>query len=107
LLLFALMNLLNIVRQALSKDRDKSYLNKYNLVIFAFVIWISFFDRYSFITQYKLSKNVHKLEERKADYERQLEEAIVERKTINSNIEKYGREKYYFHKPDEQIILIK
>ncbi len=101
------MDLINIVRRVLKSNDEMNYLNKYNLVIIAFVIWVSFFDRYSLITQYKLSRNVDKLEERKADYERQLEEAIVESQTINSNIEKYGREKYYFHKPDEQIILIK
>ena len=101
------MNLINIVRQVVKSNDEVNYLNKYTLVIIAFVIWVSFFDRYSLITQFKLSRNVDKLEERKADYEKQLEEAIVERQTINRDIEKYGREKYYFHKPDEQIILIK
>ncbi len=101
------MNLINIVRQVVKSTDEVNYLNKYTLVIIAFVIWVSFFDRYSLITQFKLSRNVDKLEERKADYEKQLEEAIVERQTINRDIEKYGREKYYFHKPDEQIILIK
>ena len=88
-------------------SRNKNYFNKYNIAIFAFVIWLSFFDRYSFVTQYKLIQNVNQLEEKKADYEELLEKALVERQQINNDIEKYGREKYFFHKPDEVVILIK
>lgn len=87
--------------------QSKHYFNKYYITAFAFVIWLSFFDRYSLVTQYKLSQNVKLLEDKKEDYENMLEDALVERKIINSDIEKYGREKYLFHRPDEEIILIK
>jgi len=85
----------------------KSFFNKYYLAIFAFVIWLSFFDRYSFYTQYKLSQNVQQLEDQQAAYEDQLQQALVERKVIERDMEKYGREKYLFHKPNEEVILIK
>lgn len=93
--------------EKLKSVRSKSFFNKYYLAIFAFVIWLSFFDQYSFYTQYKLSQNVNMLEDRKSAYEDQLQKALVERKTIESDIEKYGREKYLFHRPDEEVILIK
>jgi len=93
--------------EKLKSVRSKSFFNKYYLAIFAFVIWLTFFDQYSFFTQHKLSQNVKMLEDQKAEYEDQLQKALVERKTIESNIEKYGREKYLFHRPDEEVILIK
>ena len=84
-----------------------SAFNKYTAAIFIFCVWIGFVDKYSMINQVKLSKNVKRLEAAKADYEKQLEEAIIERDDINSNIEKYAREKYLFHKDNEQVILVK
>ena len=84
-----------------------SAFNKYTAAIFIFCVWIGFVDKYSMINQIKLSKNVHRLEAAKADYEEQLEEAIKERDNINSDIEKYAREKYLFHKDNEQVILVK
>lgn len=101
------MNLKEKLQNSLHSLKSKNYFNKYYIAIFAFVIWLSFFDRFSLITQYKLSQNLQELEDKKADYEELLAKALVERNTINSDIEKYGREKYYFHKPDEKIILIK
>jgi cell division protein FtsB len=84
-----------------------SFLNKYALTVIVFVIWVSFFDRYNLINQVKLSNSVSTLQEAKADYEKQLEEALKEREIINQDIEKYAREKYLFHKDNEKVILIK
>ena len=94
-------------RKAKKKQEERGWVNKYTLTILVFLVWLAFFDKYNFITQYKLSNNVEKLENQKSDYERMLEEALVERETINKNIEKYGREKYLFHKDNEEIIIIK
>ncbi len=101
------MNFKDKLLEKLYTVNSKSFFNKYYLAIFAFVIWLSFFDRYSLITQYKLTQSVNELKEQKTDYEEQLKAALVERKTIEKDIEKYGRERYLFHRPDEEIILIK
>jgi cell division protein FtsB len=95
------------VKKSRAKKQDKGWVNKYTLTTLVFFVWLAFFDKYNFITQFKLANNVEKLENQKADYERMLDEAVVERETINQNIEKYGREKYLFHKENEEIILIK
>ncbi len=95
------------VKKSKGKKQDKGWVNKYTLTTLVFLVWLAFFDKYNFITQFKLSNNVEKLENQKTDYERMLDEAVVERETINKNIEKYGREKYLFHKENEEIILIK
>ncbi|MBT8231538.1 MAG: septum formation initiator family protein [Saprospiraceae bacterium] len=101
------MNFKKIVLSKLNSFSFASLLNKYALVTAIFIVWVSFFDRYSLINQIKLSNNIEQLQEAKADYERQLEEALKEREIINQDIEKYAREKYLFHKDNEKVILIK
>lgn len=91
----------------ISDSLDSSFFNKYTIAIIAFLIWISFFDRYNLITQYKLSQTVDELVEERENYKKDLEIVLAERKAINSDIEKYAREKYLFHKDNEQVILIK
>lgn len=81
-------------------------LNKYSVAVFIFCVWIGFIDRYSLVNQFKLSKTVNRLETAKAEYESQLELALREREVINSNIEKFARERYLFHKDNEKIILV-
>lgn len=87
-------------------SQDKPFINKYTLAIIAFCIWVSFFDRYNLITQFKLSQNVKKLEQKEANFEALLKQAQEERITITKDIEKYGREKYFFHRENEEVILI-
>ena len=101
------MNFKEKLLEIITFSKDKPFINKYTLVIFGFLVWVSFFDRYNLVTQYKLSQNVQLLENKKVEYENQLEKALIERDVINRDIEKYGREKYFFHKDNEEIILIK
>lgn len=101
------MKQLNRFLKSLIPDKHTSWINKYTAVIIVFCIWIGFLDRYSLVNQFKLSQRLRKLETARIDYERQLEEAKKERDIINSNIEKFAREKYLFHKENEEVILIK
>ena len=95
-------------RQVFSRSILTTFsINKYSIAIVSFVVWISFFDRFNLVAQYKLSQSVEELESKKADYEALLSQALVEREVINKDIEKYGREKYLFQKDNEEIILIK
>lgn len=98
--------MLDIVLERI-KNLDYNWINKYTIVIILFVVWISFFDKYSLVTQYKLGQTLHELEERKVGYEDQLEDALVEREMIQNNLEKYARENYHMHKDNEQVIVIK
>ncbi|NNE25916.1 MAG: septum formation initiator family protein [Saprospiraceae bacterium] len=85
---------------------QRSWLNKYSLAVVAFVVWLAFFDKYNVFTQIKLSQSLNELAEKKSFYEMELEKAIKERDIINSDIEKYAREKYLMHKDNEQVIII-
>lgn len=95
-------NILNILRV-----KGFNWLNKYTVVIVLFVVWLSFFDKFSLVTQHRLGNTLSELEDKKADYEDKLEIAILEKKVLKANMEKYAREKYLMHKDNEQVIIIK
>lgn len=101
------MKILNKVKAYLNSLTVSALFDKHVLAIVVFVIWVSFFDRYSVVNQFKLSNNIEQLEQAKLDYEFQLKEALKEREIINSDIEKYAREKFLFHKDNEKVIVIK
>ena len=81
-------------------------MNKYVVFTAAFLCWMMFFDKYSFPTNYRLSKNVSQLETLKSAYEQKIVQARIEKKEIEENKEKYAREKYLMHKDDEDVIVI-
>ncbi len=83
------------------------WFNKYAITLAAFVVWMAFFDTHSIVNQFRLNKAIAKLETEKANYEDALEKALLDRKSIESDLEKYAREKYLFHKDNEEIILFK
>jgi cell division protein FtsB len=87
--------------------KDFNWVNKYTIVIVLFVVWLSFFDKFSLVTQHRLKSTLTELENKKAEYEEQLEIALEEKETLKQNKEKYAREKYLMHKDNEEIIVIK
>lgn len=101
------MSLKAKIRSFQEQIDKRSYINKYTITVAVFTIWLTFFDQYNLPSQLELSGNVNKLKEEKAEYERLLDLALIEQKDLDDNIEKYGREKFLFHKDNEEIILIK
>ena len=83
-----------------------SRINKYTIAASAFVLWLAIFDSHSFATQYKLSKTVNKLEAEKASYAEKLDIAIKDKLELENNKAKFAREKFLFHKDNEEIIVI-
>jgi len=80
--------------------------NRYFLVLALFFAWMVFFDRHDLLTQWKLSKSVEELEVKKAYFSEKIIEAKEDKKEIESNREKFAREKYYMHKKDEEVFII-
>ena len=80
--------------------------NRYFLVLALFFAWMVFFDRHDLLTQWKLSKSVEQLEYRKSYFSEKIIEAKKNKKEIESNREKFAREKYYMHKKDEEVFII-
>jgi len=87
--------------------KEINWINKYSVVILLFVIWLSFFDKFSLVTQHKLKKTLTELEDKKVEYEEQLEMALKEKETLKEKPEKYAREKYFMHKDNEEVIIFK
>ncbi len=85
-----------------------SYVNRYTLTIVAFMIWISCLDsQYSWIKQYKLTKQLMEMDDEKDTVVEKLAEAKVEYDELMTNKEKYAREKYFLSKPGEEVFIIK
>jgi len=84
----------------------KKWLNKYILTLILFVGWLMFFDKYNFFAQAKLNKSTAKLEAEYASILENIASALDEKNDLDLNHEKYGREKYYLHKDDEDVFII-
>ena len=85
-----------------------SYVNKYTITVVLFLIWISCIDgRYSWIKQYKLTKQLVEMEKEKEDVLEKLEVAREEYKELTENKEKFARERYFLRKSNEEVFIIK
>ena len=80
--------------------------NKYFLTLALFFAWMTFFDRHDILTQWRLSSAVEKLEQDKSYFSTKIEEAKQNKKEIESNREKFAREKYFMHKANEDVFII-
>ena len=82
--------------------------NKYYISILIFVVWIAFFDRNDFISQYTYNQ---KLKQLKRDKEYFLSEIENDKKNLEElisnshNLEKFAREKYLMKKENEDIFI--
>ena len=93
------------LRQAIQSMVAAGWLNKYTVAGGLFVIWMCFFDRHNFFTQWSLRRNVHELESSIRDYNEQLAKAEEAHRDLMNNKEKFAREKYFMHRPDEDIFI--
>ena len=85
---------------------SKVLLNKYLFATTIFLIWIIFFDKNAFVTQWSLGRTIDKLEDEKEFLIRETEATRLLQQDIISNKEKYAREKYFMKKPDEQVFIV-
>ena len=93
------------LRQVIAELIAAGWLNKYSVSAGLFVVWMLFFDKHNFFTQWNLRRSVHHLETSIEDYSEQLAEAEAAHKDLMNNKEKFAREKYLMHRPDEDIFL--
>ncbi len=82
-------------------------INKYFLVSACFLVWISFLDTHNLITQMKLKGIINQLKGEKQEFESLYLKAKDEKVALESNKEKYAREKYYMHKENEEVFIVK
>ncbi|MDR2224269.1 MAG: septum formation initiator family protein [Flavobacteriaceae bacterium] len=74
----------------------------------AFLVWISFFDSYSWLEHLNINKEIKKLEENKAYFENEIQKDKKAIKGLKNGdaTEKYAREKYYMKRENEDIYII-
>ncbi|MCC7232287.1 MAG: septum formation initiator family protein [Bacteroidia bacterium] len=83
--------------------------NKYTLTLLGFLVWLAFFDRNDFITTWSYHRQLNKLEQEKAFYDSEIAKNrmyLNELRTNNENLEKYGREKYFMKRDNEDVFVI-
>jgi cell division protein FtsB len=83
--------------------------NRFFIATIAFGIWITFFDNYSLIRQFKLKRELNELEEMKQNYRDQIEENKCELQELVTNkktLEKFAREKYLMKRDNEDIYIV-
>jgi len=82
------------------------FLNKYTIVVYAFIIWMLFFDRHNVRAQYELHQTIENMSIQKLDYEEKIKETAQRRATLDRDRERFAREKYLMHRPDEDVFII-
>jgi len=82
--------------------------NKYYLTLVAFIIWMLFFDNYSYFEHRFLNEQIDELNDNKKYYKSEIAKDSVKIKNLkNDNMtEKYAREKYFMKKDSEDIYII-
>jgi len=86
----------------------KPFKNIYFLIFIVFSIWMLFFDSNSWFFHRDLNNDINDIQDEKEYYKKEIEKDAKEIKKLSTEkgIEKYGREKYYMKKDDEEIYII-
>ncbi|MGB4776258.1 MAG: septum formation initiator family protein [Daejeonella sp.] len=83
--------------------------NKYFLASASFLVWMLFFDRNDFMSQYEYHSQLTKLKAEKEFYTLETAKAITDLKELTTNpktLEKFAREKYLMKKDNEDVFVI-
>lgn len=83
--------------------------NKYFLVTTFFIVWILFIDTNNLMVWWEDFKEVQEQEQQKEYYKDAIEWTDERLKELSSNrdsLEKFAREQYLFHNPDEEVFVI-
>lgn len=83
--------------------------NKFVLASLFFAVWMLFFDRNDFISQYSFRRKLHKVTEDKAYYLSQIEQNKKDMQELmgdRRHLEKFARERYLMKSDNEDIFLI-
>ena len=83
--------------------------NKYIIFLFVFVIWMSFFDKNDFVTQYLQRSNLEQMRQDKLFYQSEIDKNRKEIDGLNNDpkkLEKFAREKYLMKRENEDVFVI-
>lgn len=94
------------ILQKCKQAAKKNWYSKYTIVLIAFLIYVTVFNKYNFSTHRNLSESIEKLENEKIAFQNKTKETKQQLEDIEIHKERYAREHYYMHKPNEEIIVI-
>ena len=97
-------------RPGLKRAADYAMRHKLMVVIVAFLIWITFFDRNSFLLHIEREQNISALQDSISYYKREIERQrtfLNELRSDPKQMEKFVREHYNMKKDDEDIYIIR
>ena len=86
----------------------KFFSNVYVLISTFFLIWILFLDSNSVLVNIRLKSEINHLENQISQLKKEIDKAkklISNLKTLDS-LERFGREKYFMKKQNEEIFII-
>lgn len=84
--------------------------NKYFIATAAFLVWIVFIDSNNVLSWIRYLGELSAQERQKEYYKEAIQRTDEQLKELSSNrdsLEKFAREQYFFHKPDEEVFIIK
>jgi cell division protein FtsB len=87
-----------------------AFKNKYFIVGFLFLIWISFIDENNLIVLNQQMNNLREKQEKIDSLEREIEELELRLEGLNNDpkeLEKFARENFLMKKENEDIVIIK
>ncbi|MBQ4406476.1 MAG: septum formation inhibitor [Bacteroidales bacterium] len=77
--------------------------------IIIFVVWVAFFDQYSWLLQWKIKQSINALTVEKQYYVNKIQNDSTmysELQTNDNNLEKFAREQYFMKAADEDVFEI-
>lgn len=83
--------------------------NKYFIVTFAFVVWITFIDSNNLINWFKDVKVVVEQNRLKSHYTKAIiytDEKLKELSSNKDSLERFAREQFFFHNQDEDVFIV-
>ncbi|MEP7266038.1 MAG: septum formation initiator family protein [Saprospiraceae bacterium] len=93
------------IKEQLKKLVPESFVNRYTITGMIFFIWMFFFDKNKWLNQWQLSQSIYRLEKEKKNLAEMIIDAKKDKLDLDQNKEKYAREKYFMHKPNEDVYI--
>jgi cell division protein FtsB len=93
-------------QQWLDIARSAGWINKYTIALLVFLVWMLFFDKHNMIVQWQLHSKASDLREQIETDNERLAISRHELEILRTQEERYAREMYRMHKPDEEVFVI-
>jgi hypothetical protein len=90
----------------LVKKVPKTFRNRYWVVAILLAFWLFFVDKSSFITQFRLSNTITRLENDRKHYKDAYQQTLQEKQDMENDKEKFAREHYFMKSSDEDVFII-